>query len=55
MQVAELVPEVSMAQCLSIGGRDVLAPGDRFEHPEVRGTWFVKAGEKAIDSAHFVR
>ena len=37
MQVAELVPEVSVAQCFAIGGSDVPAPGDRFEHHELHG------------------
>ena len=45
VQVAELVPEVTLAQGLAIRGPEVLASGESLEHRQVARARLVQAGE----------
>src|SRR5215211_5454006 len=48
MQVAELVPEVSLSQGFAVRDPEVLATGERFEHRQVARAWLVQPGEHRV-------
>lgn len=50
MQVAKLVPEVTLAQRFLIGDLQVLKPTKGFEHGKVCRIWLMQAGQHCIDS-----
>ena len=49
MQIAKLVPQISMLERMLVGKVDLLPPGNSKKHGQVSGARFMKAGEKPVN------
>ena len=52
MQVPELVPQIPALERGGVRLLDVCAPGDGFEHGQMRGARLVQAGEQSVDDLY---